>query len=189
MRADARRNRERLLAVAVEAFTQHGADASLDDIARRAGVGPGTLYRHFPTRQALHEAAYREGVDDLCARGRQLLETLDPGAAFDAWLRIFVDYLGGKRGLAAALMATQDKSSELFVGCHQAIHMVGGLLLDNAKRVGAVRPDVSLSEVLRLINAIGLATEQQPDRAEQAGRLVTIVLDGLRGSPERNATF
>src|SRR5436190_1195395 len=83
-----------------------------------------------------------------------------------------------ERWLAAALMATQDKTSELFVGCHQAIHLVGGLLLDNAKRVGAVRPDVSLSEVLRLINAIGLATEQQPDRAEQAGRLVTIVLDG-----------
>jgi AcrR family transcriptional regulator len=183
MRADARRNRERLLAAAMEAFSEHGAEASLDDIAKRAGVGPGTLYRHFPTRLALQEAAYREGVEALCARADELAAKLEPGIALASWLRIMVDYLGEKRGLAAALLATQDKTSELFVSCHKAIHAAGGRLLDEAKNAGAVRPDVTLSEILKLVNGIGMSTEQLPDRADVAERLLSIVLDGLR--PQR----
>jgi AcrR family transcriptional regulator len=180
MRADARRNRERLLAAAVEVFAEHGADAPLDDIAKRAGVGPGTLYRHFPTRQDLQEAAYRESVEALCAQGYRLAETLEPGAALGEWLRGFVDYLGQKRGLSAALLATQDKTSELFVSCHKAIYAAGEQLLDAAKHAGAVRADLTFSEILKLVNGIGLATEQLPDRAEVADRLLTIVLDGMR---------
>jgi AcrR family transcriptional regulator len=183
MRADARRNRERLLAAAMEAFSEHGAEASLDDIAKRAGVGPGTLYRHFPTRLALQEAAYREGVEALCARADELAAKLEPGIALASWLRIMVDYLGEKRGLAAALLATQDKTSELFVSCHKAIHAAGGRLLHEAKNAGAVRPDVTLSEILKLVNGIGMSTEQLPDRADVAERLLSIVLDGLR--PQR----
>jgi AcrR family transcriptional regulator len=180
MRADAVRNRERLLAAAVDVFTEHGADASLDEIAKRAGVGPGTLYRHFPTRLALQEAAYRESVEALCAKGYQLAERLEPAAALAEWLRLFVDYLGEKRGLSAALLATQDKMSELFVSCHQAIYAAGEQLLAAAKQAGAVRDDLTLAEILRLVNGIGLATEKLPDRAEAAGRLLALVLDGLR---------
>jgi AcrR family transcriptional regulator len=183
MRADARRNRDRLLAVAMEAFSEHGAEASLDDIAKRAGVGPGTLYRHFPTRLALQEAAYREGVEALCSRADKLAADHEPGAALTAWIRILVDYLGEKRGLAAALLATQDKTSELFVSCHNAIHAAGGRLLDEAKHAGAVRQDVTLSEILKLVNGISLSTEQLQDRTEVAERLLAIVLDGLRPQP------
>jgi AcrR family transcriptional regulator len=180
MRADAVRNRERLLAAATEAFAEHGAGASLDDIAKRAGVGPGTLYRHFPNRHALQEAAYRDGIDGLCAQGDALADTMEPGAALAEWLRIFVDYLGTKRGLGAALMSTMDKSDELFVSAHKAIHATGNRLLDAAKEADMVRQDITLAEILKLINGIGLATEQLPDRAQQADRLLTIVLDGLR---------
>jgi AcrR family transcriptional regulator len=185
MRADAVRNRERLLAAALEVFTEHGADASLDEIAKRAGVGPGTLYRHFPTRQALQEAAYREGVEDLCAKGYELAATLEPGPALGEWLRLFVGYLGQKRGLSAALLATQDKMSELFVSCHKAIYAAGEQLLGAAKQSGAVREDLTLAEILKLINGIGLATEQLPElRTETAERLLSIVLDGFRPPPE-----
>jgi AcrR family transcriptional regulator len=182
MRADARRNRERLLAAATEAFAEHGAEASLDEIARRAGVGPGTLYRHFPTRLALQEAAYREGVERLCGRANELAEKLEPGEALAAWLRNVIDYLGEKRGLSAALLTTQDKSSELFTSCHDALYAAGGKLLEEARATGWIRPDVTLVEILKLVNGIGLTTEQLADRAEQAEqaeRLLGIVLDGL----------
>jgi AcrR family transcriptional regulator len=182
MRADAARNRERLIAVAVQAFAEHGADASLDDIAKKSGVGPGTLYRHFPTRQALQEAAYREGIDKLCARGERLAEELDPGPALAEWIRAFVAHLNGKRGLGAALLSTMDKSDELFVSSHKAIHATGNRLLDAAKASGDIRHDVDLTDILKLINGIGLATEQLPDHAEQAERLLVIVMDGLRAS-------
>lgn len=183
MRADAVRNRERLITVAIEVFAEHGADASLDDIAKRAGVGPGTLYRHFPTRQALQEAAYREGMESLCARGETFADTMEPGPALAQWLRSFVEHLGTKRGIAAALLSTMDKSDELFVSTHQAIYATGNRLLAAAKAAGKVREDIELAEILKLINGIGLATEQLPDQAEQAHRLLTIVLDGLRPQP------
>src|SRR5437867_2707 len=122
MRADAVRNRERLVAAAIAAFTENGADASLDDIARRAGVGPGTLYRHFPTRQALQEAAYLEGVQSLAARAQALADSpLPPDEALAAWMRSLADYLSTKRGLSAALLRTLDKSSEIFVSTHKTI--------------------------------------------------------------------
>ena len=180
MRADAVRNRAKLLAVAIEAFAEHGADTSLDDIAKRAGVGPGTLYRHFPTRHALLEAAYREGIDALCAQGDALAGATAPEESLATWLRIFVDYLGTKRGLAAALLTTMDKSDELFVSTHEVMYATGNRLLDAAKEARAVREDVTLSEIFKLVHGIGLATDQLPDRVEQADRLLTIVLDGLR---------
>jgi len=180
MRADARRNRERLVAVATEAFTEHGADASLDDIARRAGVGPGTLYRHFPNRQALQEAAYFEGVQALCAKAYTFADELAPGDALATWMRALADYLGTKRGLSAALLSTLDKSAEIFVTTHKAIREAGETLLGNAIEAGAVRPDVTVADIFKLVNGIGLATEQLPDRADQAERLLAIVIAGLR---------
>ena len=179
MRADAVRNRERLLTVAAEVFAEHGVDASLDDIARRAGVGPGTLYRHFPTRLALQEAVYRDGVEEHCARAATLGASMAPGPALTAWMRSFAGFLGRKRGLSAALMTTMDKSSELFVSTHKAIADAAGELLDRAKAAGVVREDVTVSDLLKLINGIGLCTERMPDREEQTGRLLSIVFDGL----------
>lgn len=184
MRADAVRNRERLVAAAIAAFTEHGADASLDDIARRAGVGPGTLYRHFPTRQALQEAAYLEGVQTLCARAYALAEEdLPPHEALAAWMRDLAGYLATKRGLSAALLSTLDKSAEIFVTTHQALRAAAGTLLDAAIAAGTIRADVNLSDILKLVNGIGIACETLPDRATQADHLLTIVIAGLRTQP------
>src|SRR5205807_1158600 len=109
MRADAARNRARLVEAAIAAFTEHGADASLDDIARSAGVGPGTLYRHFPTRQALQEAAYLNGFHVLCDRAYELVDTVSPEEALTTWMRALAAYLATKRGLSATLASTLDK--------------------------------------------------------------------------------
>ena len=180
MRADARRNRELLVAAAIAAFTEHGADASLDDIARRAGVGPGTLYRHFPTRQALQEAAYLEGVQALGERAYALAETLPPEEALAEWMRGLADYLATKRGLSAALMSTLDKSSEIFVSTHKAIKEAASTLLDAAIATGKIRADVNVSDILKLVNGVGLACETMPDRSTQAAHLLSIVIAGLR---------
>jgi AcrR family transcriptional regulator len=180
MRADAVRNRERLVKVAAAAFAEHGTDASLDDIAKRAEVGPGTLYRHFPTRQALLEAVYRGGVERHCAEAATLGETLEPGPALAAWMRMFAGYLREKRGLSGALLSTMDKSSELFVSTHQMLYDTAGPLLERAKEAGEIRPDVTLSDLFKLINGIGLSTERLDDGLEQADRLLSIVFDGLR---------
>jgi len=178
MRADARRNYERLLVAARTAFTEHGADASLDDIARRAGVGPGTLYRHFPTRQALLEAVYRDGVEAICGRAYELLDAMPPEEALAAWLRAMADYVATKRGLAMALVASLgEEGSKLFASCKQAMIAAGTAVLDAAKDAGAVRPDIDIKDVLKLVHAIGAATEQAP---QDADRLLSLVLDGLR---------
>ena len=181
-RADAQRNIDRLIVAAREAFTEHGASASLDDIARRAGVGPGTLYRHFPTRQALIEAVYREGVASLCATGDRLRETEPPADAFVDWLRAFADYAAQKRGLAGALMETIGKDSPLFAEVHAMITATGSALLDRAKAAGAIRPDVALGDVIRLVSALAHAGEQSPEGAALSDRLLLLALDGLRAA-------
>lgn len=180
MRADARRNREQLVTAAIAAFTEHGAEASLDDIARRAGVGPGTLYRHFPTRQALQEAAYLDGFHALCERAYVLVDELAPGEALFAWMHDLAGYLATKRGLSAALMSTLDKSSEVFTATHEAIRKAGGTLIDNAIADGKVRSDVTISDILKLVNGVGIACEAHPDREAQTNRLLGIVIAGLR---------
>jgi AcrR family transcriptional regulator len=182
MRADAVRNRTKLVEAAIAAFTEHGADASLDDIARRAGVGPGTLYRHFPTRQALQEAAYLNGFRTLCDHAYQLAETLPPFEALSAWMRSLAGYLATKRGLSAALLSSLDKSSEIFVTTHAAIREAGGLLVTNAIAAATIRPDVTVSDILKLVNGIGLACETLPDRDAQTARLLSIVTAGLRNT-------
>jgi AcrR family transcriptional regulator len=180
MRADAVRNRERLLKAAAAAFAEHGTDASLDDIAKQAGVGPGTLYRHFPTRQALLEAVYRGAIEHHCAQAVKLGETLEPGPALAAWMRSFAGFLRQKRGLSGALLSTMDKSAELFTSTHQMINDAAGPLLERAKEAGEMRPDVTLSDLLKLVNGIGLVTERLGDGSEEADRLLSILFDGLR---------
>ena len=177
MRADARRNRERLLAAATAAFAEHGADAPLEEIARGAGVGIGTLYRHFPTRLALQEAVFRSQVETVCARGNELAADPSPGDAFAAWLRVLGGFLATKRGLSQALIATFGKDSELISSCSQVMRGTAERLLSRAQRAGAVRADLTTVDVMRLVHGIAVATESAPGEAD---RLMSLMLDGLR---------
>ena len=178
-RADAQRNVERLIAAARDAFSVHGPNASLDDIARVAGVGAGTLYRHFPTRLALFEAVYRDSVERLCADGERLAATEPPADALVDWLKGFVTVVSQKRGLAAAL-TEEGRTSELFVQCHTMINATGAALLDHAKAAGAVRDDLALGDLLKMAKAFAIAAESSPEGPALAERLLILSMDGLR---------
>ncbi|MDT3400790.1 helix-turn-helix domain-containing protein [Streptomyces sp. B1866] len=181
MRADARRNYERLLAQARTAFTQHGTDASLEDIARRAGVGIGTLYRHFPNRTALMGAVFQEQVSALLAYSRELAEAPEPCHALIDWLRAIIDHASTYRGLAQALMAASaDQSSTLSRNCGQPMEEAGGKLLARAQETGSVRPSVDIGDLMRLTNAIAMAGEQAPDDPDLAERLLALTFSGLK---------
>ena len=177
MRADARRSHERLLAAATTAFAENGADAPLEDIARRAGVGIGTLYRHFPTRLDLQEAVYRSQVAAVCAQGEELAGSPSAGEAFAGWLRVLASYLVTKRGLAHALIAARGRDSDVISACSQIMRDTAGRLLARAQQAGAVRPDLTPMDVLMLVHGVVVATERAP---EQADRLLSLTLDGLR---------
>lgn len=180
MRADARRNYERLLAEARSAFAEHGTDASLEDVARRAGVGIGTLYRHFPNRRALMSAVFEEAVSDLLTRSRELLEAPQPCTALVDWLREIITHASEYRGLARALMsASRDDGSHL-ARCSGPMREAGSALLLRAQEAGAVRPDVSIGDLLQLTNAIALAAEETPDDPALADRLLSLTLRGLK---------
>jgi AcrR family transcriptional regulator len=185
-RADAQRNVERLIAAAREAFAAHGSNASLDDIARVAGVGAGTLYRHFPTRLALFEAVYRDSVERLCADGERLAATELPAQALLEWLRGFVTVISQKRGLAAAL-SEEGRTSELFAHCHAMINATGDKLLVRAKEAGAMRDDVELGDVLRMAKAFALVAETAPEGSALAERLLGLSMDGLRPRDARES--
>ncbi|MER6170391.1 helix-turn-helix domain-containing protein [Streptosporangium sp. NPDC001681] len=178
MRADARRNYERLLAEAANAFAEHGVDASLEDVARRAGVANGTLYAHFPTRQALLETLMRDRMEALSGTGRDLLEQTSPDQALIAWTRTAIAHTATYRGLAASLMhAIEDETSELHAACRSVLS-AGEQLLDRARASGAIRADVTASDLYALINAVAWAGEQTS--AAQGERLLAFALDGLR---------
>jgi AcrR family transcriptional regulator len=176
LRADAARNRAQLLAAAHEAFTERGADAALEDIARRAGVGVGTLYRHFPSRQDLLEAVYVEEVQALC-RSTQDFADLEPWDALVAWFDRFVDYVTTKKALAEEMMATLDKNAPVFRACHDAIYTAGEPLLAAAKKSGAVREDIEFVDVIRLVSGVGMIKNATPDDIR---RVLAVALDGLR---------
>jgi AcrR family transcriptional regulator len=177
MRADARRSRARLLAAATTAFAEHGADAPLEDIARRAGVGIGTLYRHFPTRLDLQEAVFRHQVAAVCAQGDELADAPSPSDAFADWMRALANYLVTKRGLAGALIAARGRDSDVISSCSQVIKGTASRLLERAQEAGCVRPDLTPTDVMMLVHGVVAATERTPD---QAGRLLSLTLDGLR---------
>jgi AcrR family transcriptional regulator len=180
LRADARRNHDRLLSEARTTFAEYGADASLEDVARRAGVGIGTLYRHFPNRHALLSAVFSDAVSDLLARSRELLDDPHPCTALVAWLRAIITHAGEYRGLSRALMtASHDDASEL-ARCSGPMREAGSALLARAQQAGAVRPDVSIGDLLQLTNAIALAAEETPGDPELADRLLTLTLRGLK---------
>ncbi|MFF2641431.1 TetR/AcrR family transcriptional regulator [Streptomyces niveus] len=181
MRADARRNYQRVLGEARAAFAEHGTDASLEDVARRAGVGIGTLYRHFPTRQALMSAVFQEALADLLDRSRELAGSDRPCHALVAWLRALITHAGEYRGLSRALMSASYDASSGLTQCSTKLRTAGELLLVRAQMSGDVRADTSIDDLMQLTNAIALAAEQAPDDPELADRLLTLTLSGLKG--------
>jgi AcrR family transcriptional regulator len=182
MRADAQRNYARLLEAASSAFLEHGADdVSLEEIARRAGVGIGTLYRHFPTRQALLEAVYTDQVESLSARAAELLRAESPGDALADWMRALVKFSSTKRSMTSALLATFGTDSELLSACAKEISGAAEALLARAQQAGVVRQDASSKDLIRLVHAVNIATEKAPDPG-QADRMLALILDGLSSS-------
>jgi AcrR family transcriptional regulator len=184
MRADAQRNYTRLLSAAMAAFTEHGADdTSLEEIARRAGVGIGTLYRHFPTRQALLEAVYRDQVEALRARADELMGSDAPDEALAAWLRALMTFSSTKQSLISALLATIGKESDLLSTCSKVLWDAAEILLKRAQEAGAVRADADARDLIRLVHAVNIATQRAPADPGQSERLLGLILDGLRPRP------
>jgi len=178
-RADAQRNRERILEVAKEAFTRLGANASLDDIARQAGVGAGTLYRHFPNRDALIEAVYRSEVEKLAAAERKYAATMPPLQALRAWMLLFVDHIAAKQIIAPALNSVVGGPSRLFEGSHGQIREAIEALVKRAIKSGDIRGDLDPFDLLRaLIGVSHIASG--PDWQRSARRLVDILITGSR---------
>jgi AcrR family transcriptional regulator len=175
-RADARRNYEKVIVAAREAFAEGGADTSLEEIARRAGVGIGTLYRNFPNRQALLEATYVGEVEDLC-RSAADLDGLEPWDALATWLHRFVGYLATKHALAQELLSYVDRDSPLFSQCRSALFAAGEPLLLRAQAAHAVRADTNIDEVIQMVGGI---TKIQSGDPAQIERILDIALDGLR---------
>src|SRR6266700_5790492 len=174
-RADAQRNRERILEVAKEAFTRSGANTSLDDIARQAGVGAGTLYRHFPTRDELLEAVYRTEVEKLAAAQRKFAEGLPPIEALRAWMLLFVDYIATKKIIAPALNTLAGGSSKLFEASYAQVWEAIRALVKRAMKSGDIRKDLDPIDLLRaLIGVANVATS--PDWQQSARRLVDILI-------------
>jgi AcrR family transcriptional regulator len=178
-RTDAQRNRERILEIAKEAFTRSGAEASLDDIARDAGVGPGTLYRHFPTRDALIEAVYRTEVEKLAAAERRFAEAMPPIEALRAWMLLFVDYIATKQIIAPALNAYVGGASKLYEGSRAQVQGAIDALVKRAIKNRDIRTDLDPFDLLRAL--IGVShVASGPDWQQSARRLVDILITGSR---------
>ncbi|WP_443062053.1 TetR/AcrR family transcriptional regulator [Streptomyces sp. NBC_00490] len=185
MRADARRNYERLLAEARTAFAAHGSEASLEDVARRAGVGIGTLYRHFPNRNALLSAVFEDAVNDLLARASELRRSPEPCAALVTWLREMITQASEYRGLARALMSVSHDDTSALARCSDPIREAGSALLTRAQEAGTVREDVVIGDLLQLTHAIALAAEEMSSDPDLADRLLMLTLTGLKPTQGR----
>jgi AcrR family transcriptional regulator len=178
-RTDAQRNRERILEVAKEAFTRFGARASLDDIARQAGVGAGTLYRHFPTRDALIEAVYRSEVEKLAAAERKFGETMPPIDALRSWMLMFVDHIAAKQIIAPALNSVAGGPSKLYEGSRSLIQGAMGSLVKRAIESGDIRRDIEAADLLRALIGV-FYVEPGAGWQQSARRLVDILIAGSR---------
>ncbi|MFG1966584.1 TetR/AcrR family transcriptional regulator [Nonomuraea sp. NPDC049028] len=179
MRADAQRNRARLLAAASAAFARAGVEASLDDIARDADVGSGTLYRHFPTREALVEAVLDNRYQALATAATELQAERSPHEALAAWLKLFVDHLMTYRGLAATVTtALHNETPPSDSACH-AMRAAAYELVATAQRDGAVRDDIDASTILRLAAGVAWAHEQAPADRAGIGQMLAVLMDGL----------
>lgn len=182
LRADARRNRQRVLDAAKVVVAEHGPDSSLDEIARRAGVGIGTLYRHFPTRQALLEAVFRDSTEQLADYGRDLLDSDDePHDALRAWLHAQVEHAATHCALAASVILTaldRDSDDDGGMPCEE-LRSTGAELLRRAQDAGMIRSDIDVDDVCRMGSAIAIATQEAPGGPVCAERLFTLMMDGL----------
>ncbi|MYT74458.1 MULTISPECIES: TetR/AcrR family transcriptional regulator [unclassified Streptomyces] len=176
-RADARRNFDALLAAAREAFAEKGGEASLEDIARKAGVGIGTLYRNFPTRQVLFETVYADEVDALCRLADEVADVPDPWQGLATWLRRFVEYTVTKRAIREAMSGESD----IFVSCRRAMLDAGEPLLLRAQESGEVRAEVTFDDLLRMVS--GVTGTAYVDDA-QRDRVLGFALDGIRSAPQ-----
>ena len=179
LRADAQRNRDRLLEVAVRAFSHDGPDVTLESIAGDAGVGIGTLYRHFPTREALIEAAYRSELARLCAGLPELVQTLPADVALRTWMDRFIDYLATKRGMAEALRMVIASGGNPFAESRESLLEAIGSLLRAGATQGELRGDIDPADVMFGISGVSLVAGE-PEQRDQAGRLLDLLLDGLR---------
>ena len=178
-RADAQRNRDGLLEAAKAAFAEAGPEASLDEIARRARVGIGTLYRHFPTRDAIVEAVYRREVQQLADAAPRLADSLPPAEALRAWMRVFIDYIAAKKVIAPALKSLVGGGSALYADSGARITEAMGLLVERARASGDIRTDADSADLLRAL--IGFAyVNSAPDWEASALRLIDLLIDGLR---------
>jgi AcrR family transcriptional regulator len=187
LRADARRNRDLILTSARDAFRERGPDASLEEIARNAGVGIGTLYRHFPTRNDLLDEMFRDSVDVMCARTLELAESEPPEAAFIGWLHAALEHAMTYQSLAAALMISDlgegpcNKADAEQSACGR-LRVMAEDQVAAAKAAGVIRADVTADDIVRLVNAIALTTEDTSDGDAVAERLFGLMVDGLRAS-------
>lgn len=179
LRADARRNHDQLLVAAAELYAERGVEASLEDIARRAGLGIGTLYRHFPTRDALTEAVYRHGVETLCDGVDDLLAAAPADEALRQWMRRFAGYVATKKGMAMALKSVLGADNELFTYSHRRIREALERLVGAAAAAGEIRPDADPEDLLRGMSGICM-TADSPEAAERTARLIDLLVDGLR---------
>jgi AcrR family transcriptional regulator len=181
LRADARQNRARLITAATETFAEKGADAPLEEIARRAGVGIGTLYRHFPSRLDLQAAVFRTQVRAVCDQGEALTRTDSPGPAFATWAHTLTAYLVTKRGLSRTLIDAVGADSELITSCWTIMRETTEQLLVDAQQAGVIRSDVTGLDVMRLIHGVAVSSEKDRERTDH---LLSITLDGLAARPE-----
>jgi AcrR family transcriptional regulator len=182
-RADACRNRDRLLEVASAAFAERGIEASLESIAKEAGVGIGTLYRHYPTRDALVEAVYRHNVELLCEGAEELRETLPPDEALAQFMQRFVAYVATKKGLAIYLKSVIAADSDLFQSAQARVSATIASLVAAAAEAGSIRPGVDGMDLLRALSGVCMMTDH-PGGPEHGARVATQLMDGLRfGAP------
>ncbi|MDR6623982.1 helix-turn-helix domain-containing protein [Caulobacter segnis] len=180
-RADSLRNRERLLSAAKTAFGEMGAEAPLEEIARRAGVGIGTLYRHFPTREALVAAVYAREIEQLAASADALLAREPAGQALGAWLDLLIDYVATKRVIAPALRADPGEGSRLYASSGGTILATLQKLTDAAHDAGDIRPDIGFEDILRMMSGLSQGYDQ-PGWDAGARRLLSVMMAGLRAS-------
>ena len=178
-RSDAQRNRERILEVAKEAFTRRGAEASLDEIARQAAVGAGTLYRHFPTRDALIEAVYRTEVEKLASAGRSFTAAMPPLEALRTWMLLLIDYIAAKHIIAPALNSVSGGPSRLYEDSRSLIQAAMDALVTCAKKSGDLRSDVDSTDLLRALIGVSYVGSGH-DWQQSARRLVDILIAGSR---------
>lgn len=181
-RTDARLNRERLVAAAQEVFAETGPGASLNEIARRAGVGPGTLYRHFPNRQALLTAVLKSRIQVLCEQAERLCAADSADEALSQWLGAFMAHARADHGMGSALMVNELGAPNF--DCHQLILNAATSLLTQAQRRGTARADLTAGDLVQLVTGIALSTVRD-EGTDQANRLLALVLDAVRGVPRR----